>query len=81
MGRPSICEEVKYRIFRVISEFRAKNDSLLPAERELAEQLGVSRGTIRKVLDGMEQSGIILRDHPPGKSDHADPAAEKTNRP
>ena len=63
MGRPSICEEVKYRIFRVISEFRAKNDSLLPAERELAEQLGVSRGTIRKVLDGMEQSGIILREN------------------
>ncbi|MBO4648054.1 MAG: GntR family transcriptional regulator [Lentisphaeria bacterium] len=63
MGRPSICEEVKYRIFRVISEFRAKNDTLLPAERELAEQLGVSRGTIRKVLDGMEQAGIILREN------------------
>ena len=63
MGRPSICEEVKYKIFRVISEFRAKNDSLLPAERELAEQLGVSRGTIRKVLDGMEQTGIIRREN------------------
>ncbi len=63
MGRPSICEEVKYQIFRVISEFRAKNDSLLPAERELAEQLGVSRGTIRKVLDEMEQAGIIRREN------------------
>ena len=63
MGRPSICEEVKYRIFRIISEFREKKDSLLPAERELAEQLGVSRGTIRKVLDGMEQAGIIRREN------------------
>jgi GntR family transcriptional regulator len=33
----------------------------LPAERELAEQLGVSRGTIRQALDALAARGLVER--------------------
>lgn len=35
MGRPNICEEVKYRIFRIISEFKNDDESEYhPKERK-----------------------------------------------
>jgi DNA-binding transcriptional ArsR family regulator len=33
----------------------------LPTERELAEQLGVSRTTVRQVLDRLEHDGLVYR--------------------
>lgn len=63
MARPSICETVKNRIYNVIHEFRLRNDFVLPAERELAEGLQVSRGTVRKALDMLENEGIIIREN------------------
>ena len=38
----------------------APNDSL-PAERDLAEDLGVSRITVRKALDGLVSEGLLTR--------------------
>lgn len=37
------------------------SDGRLPTERELADQLGVSRTTIRQVLDGLEHEGLVER--------------------
>src|SRR4051812_11365261 len=36
-------------------------DDALPAERELAEELGVSRITVRKALDGLVAEGLLTR--------------------
>ena len=63
MARPSICEKIKNKIYTIINEFRLKNDFVLPAERELAEILQVSRGTIRKALDLLEADGVITREN------------------
>lgn len=38
-------------------------DGRLPSEPELAQQLGVSRGTLRQALAELEQEGIIQRKH------------------
>ena len=63
MPRPSICEDVRNKIYNIIHECRLRNDLVLPAERELAENLRVSRGTVRKVLDMLECDGYIIRDN------------------
>jgi GntR family transcriptional regulator len=41
-------------------------EDALPAERELAEELGVSRITVRKALDGLVAEGLLTRRHGAG---------------
>jgi GntR family transcriptional regulator, N-acetylglucosamine utilization regulator len=36
-------------------------DAALPAERQLAEELSVSRITVRKALDGLVEEGLLVR--------------------
>ena len=36
-------------------------DDALPAEREFAEEMGVSRITVRKALDGLVSEGLLVR--------------------
>lgn len=35
----------------------------IPSERELCEQFGVSRATVRKALDALVQEGLLVREH------------------
>ena len=63
MGRPSKCQEVKAVLLRIINGKRKEHDLLLPGERELAGMIGVSRSTVRKVLDEFEHEGIVSRDN------------------
>ena len=46
---------------RLISEGRYGSEGRLPPERHLTEELGVSRGTLRKALDVLEREGLIWR--------------------
>ncbi|WP_313808531.1 GntR family transcriptional regulator [Sphingobium sp.] len=36
-------------------------DDVIPAERDLAEEYGVSRITVRKAIDGLAQEGLLVR--------------------
>jgi GntR family transcriptional regulator len=52
---------VEQQIRSLIASGQLDDDGRLPAERELAETLGVSRTTVRQVLDGLEHAGLIHR--------------------
>ena len=41
-------------------------EDALPAERDLAEELEVSRITVRKAIDGLVQEGLLTRRHGSG---------------
>ena len=47
--------------------------TMLPAELELAEQLGVSRGTLRRAIADLERSGLLSREQ--GRGTFVNPAA------
>lgn len=51
--------DVVEQIQEAIMEGSLKPGSLLPAERELKEQFGISRGTLREALRVLEQKGLI----------------------
>src|SRR6478752_516431 len=40
---------------------KMRAEEALPAERELATQLNVSRITVRKALDGLVSDGLLIR--------------------
>ncbi len=52
-------EDICVQIRKEVSEGRLKPGDRLPAERELAEQLGVSRTAVREALRGLEVAGVI----------------------
>ncbi|HTU40847.1 MAG TPA: FadR/GntR family transcriptional regulator [Candidatus Aquilonibacter sp.] len=56
--RNKVYEEVAKQIERLIVK-KLKPGDKLPAERELAEMLGVSRGSIRDAIRGLELLGLV----------------------
>jgi GntR family transcriptional regulator len=57
----TIRDSVAQRIHELISSGKLGEDGRLPTERELAMQLGVSRTTVRQVLDRLEHEGAVHR--------------------
>jgi len=56
---PRVFEQVCDRIREELAAGRISPGDRLPAERELASQLGVSRSAIREALRSLEMSGIL----------------------
>ena len=52
---------VEKRLRALLSSDQLDSDGRLPTERELAQLYGVSRTTVRQVLDGLEHVGLIRR--------------------
>ena len=52
-------QDVVEQIQEAIMEGTLKPGRQLPAERELKEQFGISRGTLREALRVLEQKGLI----------------------
>ncbi|HEX9552461.1 MAG TPA: GntR family transcriptional regulator [Streptosporangiaceae bacterium] len=57
----NIRDAVAQRIQELISGGHLGDDGRLPTEREFAVQLGVSRTTVRQVLDRLEHDGAVHR--------------------
>ncbi|SEF17359.1 GntR family transcriptional regulator [Jiangella alba] len=58
--RPRV-DTVTSRLRALIAEERARGGDRLPPEKELSEQLGTSRGTLREALATLEAAGEIER--------------------
>lgn len=58
--------ELKLRLRNFIEEIERSGGQRLPSEIELAQNLGVSRPTLRRALDDLEQEGLVLRIHGKG---------------
>src|SRR5215831_9839861 len=59
---------VAARIEELIASGRLKSGRRLPSERQLAELLGVSRGSIREAITELEVKGLVTRR--PGSGTH-----------
>lgn len=57
--RPLLYQEVVDALYRIIDNNALKPGDQFPAERELMEQLGVSRNVMREAFHILEQRGII----------------------
>ena len=73
MNKANLSDHVKQFLYTYIKDMDSKNGVKLPSENELAQKLSVSRVTIRRALDDLEQEGTIFRMH--GKGTFINPVA------
>jgi len=57
---PRPATEIIQQIRDLIHAQRLKADSKLPTERDLAEQFGVSRNSVRQALRSLEEQGLLV---------------------
>ncbi len=55
----SLAEQVSDQLIDLIRNEPLENGNLLPPERKLAEQLGVSRPVVREAIKRLEQQGLL----------------------
>lgn len=72
-SKKNLSEDVKKHLMDYIEQMNLSRSPKLPAEQKLAEALGVSRVTIRRALDDLEQAGLLLRIH--GRGTFVNPQA------
>ena len=63
IGGPSLPDLVADTLRKAIADGRLVSGQRLPAEPQLAEQLGVSRATLRQGLSLLTQEGLLVRQH------------------
>lgn len=59
VARPKLSEEAVRQIRALIDSGEFKPGEKLPTERELSDQLGISRGSVREALRALEALGLI----------------------
>jgi len=60
-GRGPLYRRLEERLRHAIESGAVKPEQALPSERDLAEDLGMSRITVRKALDGLVAGGLLIR--------------------
>lgn len=66
VARPRLYEQLVEQLLGYIESAKLKPGDLLPAERDLAERLGVSRATLAQALVALEVLGVIDVQHGTG---------------
>jgi GntR family transcriptional regulator, transcriptional repressor for pyruvate dehydrogenase complex len=66
IARPRLYEQLVEQLIQFIEEESVGVGQLLPSERELADQLGVSRATLSQALVALEVLGVIEVHHGTG---------------
>lgn len=61
--RNSTSESIRKELLLMMNEQFSRGEYKLASEKELADQLGVSRNTLRPVLSQMAGEGLLLRRH------------------
>lgn len=64
--RQSMASSVAARILQVLHSNQADSGTILPPERRLAEELGVSRTTVREAISELALRGVVQRRHGSG---------------
>ena len=60
--RPApLYQQLQQAVREAIERQALKPDEVLPPERDLAQDMGVSRITIRKAFDGLVAEGLLTR--------------------
>lgn len=59
----SLSAQTQHYLVELIETGAYRPGQQLPAEKELAAQLGISRSTLREALLNLEQEGVVLRRH------------------
>ena len=59
MQKQSLSNQAMREIISMIADGSYGVGERLPAERALCEHLGISRGTLRKALEGLEKLGVV----------------------
>lgn len=62
MSQENLYQIVKEKLYHQIFEGEYSDGDRIPSERELAEELDVSRVTIRRSLEELEEENLILRE-------------------
>jgi GntR family transcriptional regulator len=60
-GRAPLYQQLQRALRGAITENRLAADEALPPERDMAEEFGVSRITVRKALDALVSEGLLTR--------------------
>ena len=60
-GRAPLYQQLRRALRDAIADSRLSPEEALPPERELAEEFGVSRITVRKALDALVEEGMLNR--------------------
>ena len=60
MSKANLSDNVKKYLYSYIKSVDTKKECKLPSENAIAENLAVSRVTIRRALDDLEQEGVVF---------------------
>jgi GntR family transcriptional regulator len=59
-GAQPLYEQIRTYVIQAIQDGRYRAGDKIPSERELAEELGVSRLTVHHAIKGLQQAGILI---------------------
>ena len=73
--RKNLSDTVKAELYEYIDNLDLDKGTKLPPENTIAQNYGVSRVTVRRALDELEQEGVIIRIH--GRGTFVNPQAKQ----